>query len=333
MRQTGRRSGLIDPDLRHDGCQYVCFRCLAFGMAPRSASTAHRKKIRQLFDLRQNPADERSLFSDGRLFKSTSIWIKIVPHPVIPAGHICTCAQRCVTADRSHRLDHVDRLQGYQQGSTSDVVRCSQCLAHSSHTGAIYPSMNTTRTLRKRSAGFSLMELLVVVAIIAVLSVIAVPSYKSITAQDRMASELSDLNGDIELARSAAIKQGVTVTICASNTAGISPPATNPVCSTSAAGWNAGWIVFTDVNGANGLSNQVYAAATGDTLLRLHAPLQGKDTAALTFNRMGGTGNAGTLSLHDVNKTAAWTRCLVVSEVGLAALNTSAVGPAPGTCP
>jgi type IV fimbrial biogenesis protein FimT len=201
----------------------------------------------------------------------------------------------------------------------------------------------TTHTLRKRSAGFTLMELLVVIAIIAVLSVIAIPSYKSVTAQDRMASELNDLNGDIELARSAAIKQGVTVTICAAPTAGIQPPATNPACSANAAGWNAGWIVFTDVNGTNGKPTQQYTAATGDTLLRIHAPLQGGDTVnttpatttALTFNRMGGSSVAAnvTLSLHDPNNTAAWIRCLVVSEVGLAAQNTSTSGPAPGTCP
>lgn len=201
--------------------------------------------------------------------------------------------------------------------------------------------MNTIHTLRKRSGGFTLTELLVVIAIIAVLSALAIPSYKSVTAQDRMASELNDLNGDIELARSAAIKQGVTVTICASATATANPPAVVPTCSASATGWNAGWIVFTDVNGTAGASNQVYATGTGDTLLRIHAPLQGGDTvnttpgtlAALTFNRMGGTGNAGTLSLHDTNNTAAWIRCLAVSEVGLAALNTLTTGPSPGTCP
>jgi len=201
--------------------------------------------------------------------------------------------------------------------------------------------MNTTRTPRRPSAGFTLTELLVVIAIIAIMSALAIPSYKSVTAQDRMASELNDLNGDIELARSAAIKQGVTVTICASATAGISPPATNYSCSASAAGWNAGWIVFTDVNGTNGASTQTYTTATGDTLLRIHAPLQGGDTvttapttlAALTFNRMGGSSVAAnvTLSLHDVNNTAAWRRCLVVSEVGLAAQNTAIQNP--GVCP
>ncbi|MGH8158326.1 MAG: GspH/FimT family pseudopilin [Rhodanobacter sp.] len=200
--------------------------------------------------------------------------------------------------------------------------------------------MNTTHTPCRPSAGFTLTELVVVIAIIAIFGALAIPSYKGVTAQNRIASEIGDLNGDIELARSAAIKQGVTVTICAAMTTGMS--AATAACSADATGWNAGWIVFTDVGGTNGASNQAYAAAgTGDTLLRIHPPLSGKDAvfttpttlAALTFNRMGGTSNAGTLSLHDPDGTVAWYRCLVVSEVGLSALNTATSGPNPGTCP
>jgi type IV fimbrial biogenesis protein FimT len=199
--------------------------------------------------------------------------------------------------------------------------------------------MNTTHTIRRPPGGFSLTEMLVVIAIIAIFSALAIPSYKSVTAQNRMASEIGDLNGDIELARSAAIKQGVTVTICAASTAGVTPA--TAACSANAAGWNAGWIVFTDVGGTGGASNQAYAATgTGDTLLRIHRPLQSGDTvittpatlAALTFNRMGGTTsasatNTSTLSLHDPDNTLNWRRCLVVSEVGLSTQNTA------GTCP
>lgn len=196
------------------------------------------------------------------------------------------------------------------------------------------------RKRRGRAAGYTLAEMLVVIAIMAIMSAIAIPSYKSVTTQDRMASEINDLNGDIELARSAAIKQGVPVTICAAATAADTTAANTTSCSGTATGWNAGWIIFTDVNGAGGVSNQTYVAGTGDTLLRIHPALQGGDTVAtapaipaLTFNRMGGTANAGTLSLHDTSDNLAWRRCLVVSEVGNSALNTAAYGPNPGTCP
>jgi type IV fimbrial biogenesis protein FimT len=147
-----------------------------------------------------------------------------------------------------------------------------------------------------------------------------------------MLSEIGDLNSDIELARSTAIKQGVTVTICAAVTKSDTTAANTGSCSGSAIGWNSGWIVFTDVNGASGAANQTYAAATGDTLLRIHPALQGGDTlntslASLTFNRMGGTANAGTLSLHDAQNTASWSQCLMVSKVGVATSNIASACP------
>jgi type IV fimbrial biogenesis protein FimT len=192
--------------------------------------------------------------------------------------------------------------------------------------------MQSMRTHREPAAGFTLTELLVVIAIIAIFTALATPSYKSVTVQNRMASEISDLNGDIELARSTAVKEGVTVTICAAATATDTTAANTGSCSGDAAGWNSGWIIFTDVNGASGASNQTYVAGTGDTLLRIHPALQGGDTvnttlAALTFNRMGGTADSGTLSLHDSSNYLSWRRCLVVSAVGLRTLDTA------GACP
>ncbi len=177
--------------------------------------------------------------------------------------------------------------------------------------------MNTMHTHRKPPAGFTLVELLVVIAIVAIMLALAVPSYKSVTVQDRMASEIGDFTTDVELARSAAVKQGVPVTICAS----ANPTAAAPACGGT--GWSTGWIVFTDV--ANP-ANQTYSAAGGDTLLRIHAALQGGDTLAgssgaigaysgtlnvLEFNRMGGTQIAGgatqfdVFSLHDTANTVA----------------------------
>jgi type IV fimbrial biogenesis protein FimT len=194
------------------------------------------------------------------------------------------------------------------------------------------------RKRRGSAAGYTLAELLVVIAIIAILGALGVSSYKSVTTQDRMLSELNDLNGDIELARSTAIKQGVNVTICAAVTASATNASNTSSCSGSETGWNSGWIVFTDVNGTNGTSNQTYVTGTGDTLVRIHPALQGGDIVtttlpSLTFNRMGGTANAGTLSLHDAKNTSAWTRCVAVSQVGLTEQNTASSGPNPGSCP
>ena len=199
--------------------------------------------------------------------------------------------------------------------------------------------MNSLHTPRKPSAGFTLTELLVVVAIIAILLALGIPSYKSVTVQDRMASEIGDFTNDVELARSAAVKQGVPVTICASAT----PTAAAPACN--GVNWSTGWIVFTDVASP---ANQTYSATGGDTLLRVHIALQSGDTMAgstgaigaysgsvsvLEFNRMGGTQIAGgatqfdVFSLHDKANTLAWRRCLLVGGVGASQLSTQSQNP------
>jgi type IV fimbrial biogenesis protein FimT len=199
--------------------------------------------------------------------------------------------------------------------------------------------MNTMHTHRKPTAGFTLVELLVVIAIVAIMLALAVPSYKSVTVQDRMASEIGDFTTDVELARSAAVKQGMPVTICAS----ANPAAAAPACNGT--DWSTGWIVFTDVASP---PNQAYAAASGDTLLRIHAALQGGDTLAgssgaigayggtlnvLEFNRMGGTQITGgatqfdVFSLHDKANTVVWRRCLLVAGVGTGQLSTQYQNP------
>lgn len=188
--------------------------------------------------------------------------------------------------------------------------------------------MGTMHAHRRPAAGFTVIELMVVVAITAIVMVFAIPSYKSVTTQSRMAGEVNDLASDIALARSAAIKQGLTVTICPSTNPSATPSTTAPACSGNTA-WNTGWIVFIDV-----ANNQTFTSS-GDTLLRVHGPFSGSDTlvfsatsgapTTITFNRMGGTksfgsatdfSSAGTLTLHDSTNNASWRRCVILSEVG-----------------
>ncbi|GLQ46874.1 hypothetical protein GCM10007862_19250 [Dyella lipolytica] len=187
--------------------------------------------------------------------------------------------------------------------------------------------MSTVCRHRKPAGGFTIVELMVVIVIVAIISVFAIPSYKGLMTQNRMAGEMNDLSTDIELARSAAVKQGLTVTICAS----AAPTSATPTCNNSAE-WNTGWIAFIDVAG-----NQTFSTATGDTLLRAHGPFTSSDTLvfsttggtlnSITFNRMGGTTsfgatannsdtNTGTLTLHDATNNPTWHRCVIVSEAG-----------------
>jgi type IV fimbrial biogenesis protein FimT len=171
------------------------------------------------------------------------------------------------------------------------------------------------RTATKRAiSGFTLTEAVVVMVIVGVLAAIGVPSFKYVTASNRISAEINGLLGDMQFARSEAIKEGQTVTVCTS-TNGTS-------CNTGSAGnvWNTGWIVFLDSNG----DQQV---ETGEQVIRVQPAFNSTDTltpntsyAAITYNRMGYaptyTGGPIILSLHDSTNNHDWTRCLAITPIG-----------------
>ena len=183
--------------------------------------------------------------------------------------------------------------------------------------------------MKRQGAGFSITELMVVVAIVAILLGIGVPSYRYITNSYRMSAEINGLLGDLQYARSEAIRQGATVTTCVSSD--------GKFC-TGGANWASGWIVFSDPD-----ANQVVEA--GETVLRTQGGFTGAtpdsfnavgNITAITYNREGfattGAGFAGTtIKLLDATQSAAWTRCLVIAPVGLLTTETPS-NSLTGTC-
>ena len=94
--------------------------------------------------------------------------------------------------------------------------------------------------MKNRQKGFTLTELIVVSAIVAILLGIAIPSYKYISTSYRMSAEVNGLLGDLQFARSEALKEGNGVTACVSND--------GATCTGGGGSWSAGWIVFSDPN-------------------------------------------------------------------------------------
>jgi type IV fimbrial biogenesis protein FimT len=95
------------------------------------------------------------------------------------------------------------------------------------------------------SAGFTLIEMMVVVTILAILMMIATPSLRDAMLNARMTAMVNDTMADLNVARSEAVKRNSTVTLCAS-TDGATCSGTN---------WAQGWIVFAEVSPANGARN------------------------------------------------------------------------------
>jgi len=175
----------------------------------------------------------------------------------------------------------------------------------------------------KGATGFTLIELLVVITIISILMGIGVPSYKYVTNSNRLSAEVNGLLGDMQLARAEAIKEGVSVTVCAS---------ANQVACSGSSDWSSGWIVYADPGNAGVVEpgeilRTQKALHLGDKLVD---PTGNFPSA--TFNRAGFLSFAGipadgvTLTLHDAQANANLTRCLWIASQGMMTTQTPATG-------
>lgn len=92
--------------------------------------------------------------------------------------------------------------------------------------------------------GFTIIELMVVVALIAVIAAWAVPSFMDIVAENSVATASNSVVGFLNEARSSAIQQGRQVIVS---------PATTPVTSSA---WSSGLAAWIDGNGDGVRSTQ-----------------------------------------------------------------------------
>ena len=84
-----------------------------------------------------------------------------------------------------------------------------------------------------RSAGFTLIELVMTVAIAAIMLTLAVPSFNDTIRNNRLTTAANNMMAGINTARAEAIRRGRLVSIC--------PSADGATCS---ADWSAGWMVY-----------------------------------------------------------------------------------------
>jgi type IV fimbrial biogenesis protein FimT len=96
--------------------------------------------------------------------------------------------------------------------------------------------------MNNRSRGFTLMELMIVVALVGVILAIGAPSFGEFRRSNRMAGIANDFLVAVQVARSEALKRQTGVSMCPSDT----PEADDAVC-TDDLSFN-GWIVFADPN-------------------------------------------------------------------------------------
>lgn len=101
-------------------------------------------------------------------------------------------------------------------------------------------------SVRHVNRGVTLVELIVGVSVLAVLLGLAIPSFSTLHSNWRRDSAIRDFMGDLQLARSTALRTSREVVMCVS--------LNHNTCANDG-DWRQSWIVFSDRNGNNARDN------------------------------------------------------------------------------
>lgn len=126
----------------------------------------------------------------------------------------------------------------------------------------------------RRAAGFTLIELMIVLVILAAVLVIGLPSFSSAALVSRLKSYANEAVTSVYLARSEAIKRNTAMTVCQS--------ADGNACTTSG-DWEQGWIVVVDPNDPTTVL-RYYEALSGD--YKLTGYIDPNDPTSTAFQSM-----------------------------------------------
>jgi len=167
---------------------------------------------------------------------------------------------------------------------------------------------------QRRPRGFTLIELVAVLAIVAILVGVAAPAMTATMKSVQLSSASNDLFGSLLVARSEAIKRSGRVVVCTS---------ADGISCTAAGGWEQGWIVFHDSNndgmhgGGEPVIQHVQALAlelrvTGNLNVAHYVSYAPTGASRL----LGGGFQSGTLTLCRQSEGAGEARQIIISSSG-----------------
>lgn len=164
-----------------------------------------------------------------------------------------------------------------------------------------------------KDMGFSLIELMVVLGVLGILITVGAPSFRNLTADNRLLAEVYGLRATLNNARTEALTQRSFVTVCRSSD--------GASCTAGAGNWNEGYIAFTDFDGDGALDPNVVG---GDRVIQakvldnstLDIAYIDSASTRIRFNSRGNAlGFSGTIKICD-DRGASKARGIAVSSVG-----------------
>lgn len=159
------------------------------------------------------------------------------------------------------------------------------------------------------SAGFSIIELMIVITIVGILAALAVPSFDDMIKNNRRTVIANELTAALMFARGESAKRGQPVTVCGMTSGG-------GASCTGGATWDYGWMTFLDPD-ADG------AIAAGSDLIQRYVSeysgitVRSATTGAghITMKPFNQGGTSATLTICD-SRGAGKARAVVVEPNG-----------------
>ncbi len=157
----------------------------------------------------------------------------------------------------------------------------------------------------KKLSGFTLVELMVVVAIAGMAMAFAIPAMGTFIKNERLVTQINTLVGHLAYARSEAVTRRQQTILCASNN----------MNTCNGADWATGWILFIDADNSSTFN-------AGEQVLRAKATLEGSNTlisstgAMIIYDNRGFSPNSnGVFSLCD-DRGAAHVKSISITNTG-----------------
>ena len=131
-----------------------------------------------------------------------------------------------------------------------------------------------------KAQGFTLIELMIAIAIVAILTALALPSFQNFIRRNAVASEVNNLIGSLQTARTLALSGNFAAGVCTSKTTGV-------VCTgATTTRYDTGTAIFTRPD--NTADNEVvrsYVEERRGNLVQVVPSLNG--VGRITFDRLG----------------------------------------------